>query len=293
MEDGADHLLLEQTPWNDYYRKLVEYRDREGNVEFKRIGDNCNNVAYNALPTEEARKEYRHLSGWLGRQRTARRKGTLEPIQLFLLNRVGVNWTPPQGPGPEKWFAHLERLKEYRRINGDTNVPRGYLPDKKLAVWVRTQVAHYRNANAGRKPALSADRIRLLEEIGFDWGITSDVKPTPWEDRFEEVCRYKEKYGHPNVPWKWEENRTLAYWVTRQRNMYKFILDGKRAPITEDQIEKLNSIGFQWNAGGKRAYDRPNLEQRQWQEQEMQQEQHEGDIAEDDFHELEQAYESV
>lgn len=257
MEADADTLLLEIGPWNNHYRMLVAFQEREGRVRFRRVDRKdyvVNNTLYASLDPDQQQK-YKTLGKWLAQQRRARRAGELEPYQLRLLDRAGMEWTPAQGPGPEKWHVQYEALKEYKRVHGDCKVPTTYPQDQKLASWVRTQVTQYRNAKAGKTKGLTEERTRLLEDIGFDWGLRAT--PTPWEFRFTELCRYKESHGHPNVPWKWDGNRPLAYWVVKQRNMYKLLSDGKEAPLSEDQIHKLNSIGFQWSAGGKRAYDRP------------------------------------
>mmetsp|Transcript_29537 Transcript_29537/g.62752 ORF Transcript_29537/g.62752 Transcript_29537/m.62752 type:complete len:401 (+) Transcript_29537:229-1431(+) len=256
IEAVADVLLLEPEAWNEYYRLLVTFKEREGHIEFKHRPQA--HAVYIAL-SPEAKKEYKTLARWLWRQRTARRQGVLEKHQLLLLDRAGINWTPKPAPGPEKWMVSFEKIKEYKRLHGDCKVPRNYPPDPKLASWTRSQVGAYRNAQAGKKPALSEERARLLEEIGFDWGAPKT--PKSWECRFQELRRYLEHYGHPNVPWRWDGNRPLAYWVNNQRNKYKLVLDGKKSSITSEQIQKLNSIGFQWSAGGKRAYQRPEEKQ--------------------------------
>ena len=90
-------------------------------------------------------------------------------------------------------------------------------------------------------PALSAERIRLLEEIGIDWGEKRVT--TPWDDRFQALVQYKSRFGNVNVPWQWKENVALAQWVNSQRKKYKDLLEGKRNNLSEEQINRLNSIG--------------------------------------------------
>ena len=57
-----------------------------------------------------------------------------------------------------------------------------------------------------------------------------------------------------NVPWQWHENPALAQWVNTQRKKYKDLTDGKKNNLSEEQIDKLNSIGFKWSTGGKGRY---------------------------------------
>ena len=111
----------------------------------------------------------------------------------------------------------------------------------KLGSWLKTQVTQYRNAQEGKLPALSAERIRLLEEIGIDWGEKRVT--TPWDDRFQALVQYKSRFGNVNVPWQWKENVALAQWVNSQRKKYKDLLEGKRNNLSEEQINRLNAIG--------------------------------------------------
>jgi hypothetical protein len=40
---------------------------------------------------------------------------------------------------------------------------------------------------------------------------------THWENCFEDLKAFKEKYGHCLVPKSFKENQSLAYWVQRNR----------------------------------------------------------------------------
>lgn len=57
------------------------------------------------------------------------------------------------------------------------------------ASWVKTQLTLYRNGQEGKLPALSAERIRMLDELGITWGVRK--KGVPWEDRFQVLLEYK------------------------------------------------------------------------------------------------------
>ena len=58
-----------------------------------------------------------------------------------------------------------------------------------------------------------------------------------WETRFDDLLKYKAKHGNCNVPVK---RGGLGRWVSTKRRAYK---DGKPS---QDRIEQLNSIGFDW-----------------------------------------------
>jgi hypothetical protein len=107
-------------------------------------------------------------------------------------------------------------LKEFKVSNGHVKVPVKHVEGGfKLGSWLKTQITQYRNAKEGRQPALCADRIKLLDEIGVCWG--EKRLTTPWDSRFEDLVEFKRRFGHVNVPWQWKENVSLAQWVNSQR----------------------------------------------------------------------------
>ena len=144
--------------------------------------------------------------------------------------------------GPEKWMKSFALLKEYKSENGHVKVPIKHIEQGfKLGSWLKTQITQYRNAQAGKQPALCPERTRMLEEIGVQWGQKRVV--TAWDTRFEDLLEFKRRYGHVNVPWQWKENVSLAQWVNSQRKKYKDLGDGKKNNLSNEQIDRLNSIG--------------------------------------------------
>lgn len=236
VQQDADDLLLEPTPWNNYYKQLKQFYEREGHSNFKRTITDADVEGM----SEEQEKELRTLSWWTCRQRKSKRRGELEQYKILLLNRLNFNWDPHAGPGPEKWLRNFNLLKDFKAKNGHVKVPVKFA-ENKLGSWLKTQVTQYRNAKEGRQPGLSQDRIRLLEEIGVTWGEKRVT--TPWDSRFSDLLDYKNRFGHVNVPWQWKENIPMAQWVNSQRKKYKDLMDGKRNNLTEEQINKLNELG--------------------------------------------------
>lgn len=62
-----------------------------------------------------------------------------------------------------------------------------------------------------------------------------------WMEHFLELSRYKEKYGHCNVPYGDKRFKSLGYWVSDQRS------NRKNGKLSESRMEKLDSIGFEWD----------------------------------------------
>jgi len=100
------------------------------------------------------------------------------------------------------------------------------------------QRTQYRLLKVGMPSYLNDERIASLEEIGFVWNV-HDFK---WQQRYEELQSFEMINGHCKVPYK--GNSALYRWCCRQKAEYKIILEGGKARITEERIEKLRKIGL-------------------------------------------------
>lgn len=256
----ADDLVLAPSTWNRRYAELRAWREAEGHTYLTKGWNTLRDKEqksrrYAALRTDEERaaydKQHCTLACWLSKQRTSKRRGELDECQMVLLNVLGVNWDPSHGPGPEKWLAHYEDLKRWRQEHGTTRVDRR--KDPVLSAWTAKQQCAYHRTE-GR--TLTEERIRLLDDIGFQWGAPTRKGPT-WEARFSELCAYKAREGHCHVKWQDPRHKTLANWVVRMRNLYQGKANGKHSAIlTDERIERLEKMGFLWSTGGAGKYDR-------------------------------------
>ncbi len=105
----------------------------------------------------------RTLPRWCVKQRVRRKQGTLPQECIRLLDEHGFNWDPFEQPR-EAWMFHYRHLVNFIRQHGHMIIKRDGIPeDPGLGEWI-AQVR--RRRKMGR---LSAEHIRLLDEIGFAW----------------------------------------------------------------------------------------------------------------------------
>jgi len=69
--------------------------------------------------------------------------------------------------------------------------------------------------------------------------------PNSWETRYEQLKQYKAEHGDCNVPMR-KDDPQLGEWVGQQRKQYKLKKEGKKAPITDERIQKLDELDFAW-----------------------------------------------
>ena len=145
------------------------------------------------------------------------------------------------------WYERLEELKEFHRTYGHCHVPHKWAENKKLAQWVKRQRYQYKLFHAtGKHSAMSKERIDTLNGMGFVW----DSHKASWEGKFVQLQAYKLEYGTTNVTMSKDctlEHRELSVWLKCQRHAKKLYDRGAKSTITIERINKLNSIGFDWN----------------------------------------------
>ena len=97
---------------------------------------------------------------------------------------------------------------------------------------------------------MTADRIRILESHGFMW----DTQEATWRGRLEQLKRFRDRFGHCNVPVEWDEDPSLYHWVCFQCKQYRKVVNGRDTNLTPVRIRLLSEIGFTWpTVYGKRS----------------------------------------
>jgi hypothetical protein len=137
-------------------------------------------------------------------------------------------------------------LVVFERTYRHCRVPPNSQPGS-LGAWASQQVADYQ---AGR---CSAQRIRRLERLGFDFGAgakrTTRNQDARWERHFVELLAFHKQHGHYRANRKIPDQKELAVWILNQR---RFQRKGKLRP---DRQKRLEEAGLQWKAPSL-AWDR-------------------------------------
>jgi len=140
------------------------------------------------------------------------------------------------------WNECFEQLREFKVKFGNCFVPQHYSANPKLGQWVSTQRSNYRLYQEGKTSPMTAELIRELESLAFEWETTAGF----WNERFEELREFKVQFGHCLVSIRYSANPKLGVWVSNQRRNYHFYQEGKASPMTAERIRELESLGFKW-----------------------------------------------
>ncbi len=136
----------------------------------------------------------------------------------------------PSNPRELAWEKGFAALKQFKAREKHCRVPRRHQEGAfNLGTWVINQ----RN----RRDALSVQRRRRLDAIGFAWTL---LVRDAWEKGFAALKQFQSREGHCRVPRGYEEGSfKLGRWVGRQRN--------KRTTMSTAWRRQLDATGFVWD----------------------------------------------
>ena len=191
--------------WNNQYEKLVCF--------YKRFGK-----AY----LREVRQNY-SLQLWCSAQRAKYKKGQLSKEQIKKLNAIDFKWEVME----DLWEENFALLSAFKQKHGHCRVPQKKPGTALLSTWCGNVRKSYKEGK------LSAERIKRLEAVGFDW----NVMDAQWKDQYEVLEDYLRKNALEDI----KKNDALYIWISEQRKKYK------KKKLSEEKIMLLNMQGIDWN----------------------------------------------
>ena len=249
---------MQDDNFDDKFEMLLEYKKKNGHCYVpKKFTEN------------------QPLSYWVFRQRALYKerakgiKNSLSDDRLKRLEEVGfVFWaknsklqleleSQRRKPKDEaKWNRFISELIQYKAEFGNCLVPKCYPANQPLSTWVFGQRQQRRNfLNPERSSRITAEKIELLENIGFVWQAKSNQEwrkqdcerkqglvEEAWQNHYKSLISYKEKHGHCRVPKTYGKNQALSSWVFRQRGSYKKMQEGKQHGMTTSRLKQLEDV---------------------------------------------------
>ncbi|MEI6764674.1 MAG: helicase associated domain-containing protein [Bacteroidota bacterium] len=138
--------------WHEHYAQLSDFKKRFGHCMVP------NNWDENPL-----------LANWVHYQR--HRASTLSIEKYQLLDKLGFEWDNQE----YRWMSFYYKLREYRKTFGSCIVSETSPEYKSLANWITRQ----RTQKRWFSPGLTAEHIRLLDGLSFDWTYRKNRKKPP------------------------------------------------------------------------------------------------------------------
>jgi hypothetical protein len=204
------------TQWEAGFEKLKAYGKKHGSFQ----------VSVKRDPV---------LQRWTRWQRKLFCQGRLSAERIDRLNEIRFPWSVQEG----YWMRMYGALADFKRQFGHTRVPSGWEPNPRLAAWA------YRTRRD--REGLTAQKVELLNGIGFDW-TRSPKAAVPWGEMYGRLVAFKQGHGHTRVPVKWHQDPKLGRWAGRMRH--------EREKLDPERVVLLEGIQFDWvrrPASGKTA----------------------------------------
>ena len=174
-------------------------------------------------------------------------KGLLSDQEIQKLQKLNFDFDPYK----TLFEIDFQELLKFKETNGHVDVP---ITGNRLGRRVNKYRTYY------RKEILNQEKIDRLTNIGFQFVLKENIS---WDNRFEEL---KEYYKTHNTKHAMSSiNSSLYYWEKRQR------IANIKNKLDKEQVEKLNSIDFDWeiktirNKKDKRENKEPSNEEK-WDE---------------------------
>ena len=250
--------LQSQQKWDDMFNYLVKFIEETRQDATKNMPEEKKKawVWDGNVPTNYKTKCGKALGRWINNQRSAKAKGTLKDDREVRLVSTGLKWSVLT---TNSWRDMLRELQIYvaeQTKDGrpwDGNVPTNYKirsttngtedEEKNLGRWINRQRSLFQ---AGK---LKKERQMDLERIGLKWSV---LLTTSWSTMYDGLCAFAEARRKQSangvwdgqVPPNYKSNTnpplSLGRWVNRQRSAYA------KGQLKEDQVQKLEMIGFKW-----------------------------------------------
>lgn len=174
------------------------------------------------------------------RQRARKEKGKLPEDRVQKLEEIGFD-SESQAfavAGDAQWKKQFKELKKFKKKNGHCDVP----PFTSLANWCASQRKARFFDNAVGCRTLNQEKIDRLDKVGFIWKPIDKV----WNTMFKKLKQYKTVFGDCLVPERYEEDKSLAFWVVAQRRLKK------KGQLSFERATRLDNLGFVWSVKEKK-----------------------------------------
>ena len=201
--------------FHEFYDALLIYKERNGDLK---------------VPQRYVTEEGIKLGQIVHDIRSGQRDVSYDEMEQ--LDDIGFVWDDNQTiPFVETYQLLIDYVEEH----GNCKVPTKYVTQE--GVKLGRIVSNIRSG----KRKLSDDERKQLNNIGFIWGISKS-----FDEVYQLLLDYIEEYGNCKVPTKYitQEGVWLGKIVHNIRSGSRKIRDSER--------ERLDSIGFVWNASKSR-----------------------------------------
>jgi len=143
------------------------------------------------------------------------------------------------------WQTNFEKLKSFKMKHGHCKLNVSVQnQDPKFAAWV-TQVRRKYSEKRKGATKLAEEKYAALRGLGFEHQSQYGLSSNGFNKKFTLLQSFRCEFGHTRVP-KDCRIKDLRKWVELIRFEYGLKQRGIESYLTEDHINRLDGIGFEW-----------------------------------------------
>jgi len=277
--------------WTEMYDRLRTIHEITGSLVIDRE-DEDNADVRRWLNRQQAR-----IRRWRRENKKARETG-IHPIaceKVRLLEKLRE--TAKERPRPsEAWLAMLGRLKVYEEENGSFDIPGEDVENADLRNWLMHLVSDIRckrlpdgtfiNRTSGNPSPITAEKARLLEELGYQVPPSTITPTQMFSDMLERLSLHKEETGSFDIDEADADNADLRQWLVKLTSdirkcrtsdgQFISLRTGKPSVFWKKRAHQLEALGYELPEGeivdpenigkGKRGPKTPTASSKEWRE---------------------------
>ncbi|CAJ1945025.1 unnamed protein product [Cylindrotheca closterium] len=218
--------------WDEQFEELQSFKEGYGHCNFPYNAPVELQEQYPTLARfcRDQRLEYHNYKYKLSSQSI--RRMTLpnfdRTVRLRRLDELGFEFNSKLA----QWYDKYHELLQYRDDNGHLRVTDE--ENRSLKGWIIAQRCMRKGTEGYSK--LSEAQTLLLDKIGFEWEPRDDL----WMAKYIELCDFRKKHGHLNVP----HTSSVYRWIYRQQA--RRAEKKNHSPLSEEQLQLLDDVDFPW-----------------------------------------------
>jgi hypothetical protein len=199
--------------WTQYWQEIKDKLENRNSISVEELGGN----AYS----------------WIFRHQKSYEEGTLSDYQSKKIEELKLDRFF------ETWEQTFDKIKEWVAKNGKLPTR---TTQKDYHSWLGSQRSRYKNER------LSDEQINALQSIRYDLDAKGKEKERArWIEMFENVKSFKtENDSWPKFGVKGIEGKMYNWCQAQRQAQAGTHSGGKRKPLQQWQVDKLESIGFHW-----------------------------------------------
>ncbi|KAL7438389.1 hypothetical protein ACHAXH_007609, partial [Discostella pseudostelligera] len=247
--------------WDDRFQQLVEFGrvNRHFNVP-NPIPENADGREMIVDPSSDvadAKRFYKFVVKLNTDYRNLQRgipSTILTEERINQLINIGFEFStkPAQKAVPElDWNTRIQQLEAFQSEMGHLKVDPNYDKYSNIGGWAVEMSERYKSWQEGREYLSQdmVDKFNQLSAMGFGFDVFPSGRGNrSWEESFDLLLQYRQETGSTRVPHHYKADFRLGSWVAVQRKEYKLLMEGRPSRITQERIQRLESVGFEWVA---------------------------------------------